>query len=173
MVPADRFFGAESEVRKAIEATIEKNALRLALGEAPRRPVYLVGQIDGESVSLHGESGRVVVSTPDGGVREIQTKDLGVNARAKEASDERKDEGHDGDDEPGGAAVAGPGRGPGGSGGAAAASADGAEAHAVPGAGEDAGAGAGAVDVGERGGAAAGAHDGGGGAQDVAGEAAP
>jgi transposase InsO family protein len=172
-IPADRFFGVESEVRKALEATLEKNALRLALGEAPRKPVFLVGQIDGQAVSLHGESGRVVVTTPQG-VQEIQTKDLGLSPR-KEASDERKDEGHDDDDQLGGQAAGDPGRGPGGGGGAgaAAAAADGPQAHAVPGAGEDAGAGAGAVDVGERGGAAAGASDGGGGAPDVAGKAAP
>lgn len=175
-IPADRFFGVESAVRKAIEATLAKNALRLALGEAPRRPVFLVGQIDGQAVSLHGESGRVVVTTPEG-VQEIQTKDLGVNPKAKEASDERADEGHDDDgDERGGAAAGERGRGPrgaGGAGGPAAAAADGAQAHAVPGAGEDAGAGAGVVDVGERGSTGASARDGGGGAPDVAGQAAP
>jgi transposase InsO family protein len=77
-VPADRYFGVQSEVRAAVEATVAKNALRLALGEAPRKPVFLVGQIDGQSVSLHGESGRIVVQTPDGEVKEIATKDLGV-----------------------------------------------------------------------------------------------
>lgn len=193
MVPADRFFGVESEVRAAIEATVAKNALRLALGETPRRPVFLVGQIDGQSVSLHGEQGRIVVQTQDGAVKEIQTKDLGINPGAKEASDERKaqgqsdgdDEGHAADDaadddaadddEPGEGSGA-PGAGPraGGSGGSACAEAqDGPEADRVPGAGEDAGAGARAVGVGEPGGAAAGTPDGGGGAEDLAGQATP
>jgi transposase InsO family protein len=171
MVPADRFFGVESEVRKAIEATMEKNALRLALGEAPRKPVFLVGQIDGEAVSLHGESGRIVVSTPDGRVREIQTKDLGAAPPTKEASDERKDEGRDDDGEPGGAPAGGSGGQPRGAGGAGAEEgAHGPEADGVPGAGDAAGR-ADAVGGGERGAAAAGAPDGGGGAQDVAGEA--
>jgi hypothetical protein len=69
LVPADRFFGVAKEVRAAVEATVAKNALRLALGEAPRRPVFLVGQIDGQSVSVHGEAGRIVVHTPDGAVK--------------------------------------------------------------------------------------------------------
>lgn len=175
MVPADRFFGVQSQVRAAIEATVAKNALRLALGEAPRKPVFLVGQIDGQAVSLHGESGRIVVQTPDGRVREIESKDLGSNpqALAKEASDEREDEGRGGgepDDGCRGAAAHEPGGGPAGDGGAAAA--HGLEAHGVPGAG-DAGAGAGAVGAGERGAAGGGAPDGGGGAQDVAGQGAP
>jgi transposase InsO family protein len=48
MVPADRFFGVASQVREAIERAVARNALRLALGEVPRRPVFLVGQIDGQ-----------------------------------------------------------------------------------------------------------------------------
>ena len=49
MTPADRFFGAEAEVRKALEDTISKNALRLALGDAPRKAVFLIGQIGDQS----------------------------------------------------------------------------------------------------------------------------
>ena len=88
LVPADRFFGVAAEVRQAIEQAVAKNALRLALGEAPRRPVFLVGQIDGQAVSVHGEAGRIVVQTPDGVVREIEARDLGMGTegvRAKEA----------------------------------------------------------------------------------------
>ena len=91
MVPADRFFSAESEVRRAIESSITKNELRLALGERPRRSVYLVGQVDGESVSLHGERGRLVVSTKDG-VTDMDLNELGMQ---KEARDEQAD-GRDG-----------------------------------------------------------------------------
>jgi transposase InsO family protein len=65
LVPADRFFGAAPEVRKAIEETISKNALKLALGEAPRQPVYLIGQIGDTPISLHGEKGKLVLQTPE------------------------------------------------------------------------------------------------------------
>ena len=88
LVPADRFFGVAADVRQALEQAVAKNALRLALGEAPRRPVFLVGQIDGQAVSVHGEAGRIVVQTPDGVVREIEARDLGMGTegvRAKEA----------------------------------------------------------------------------------------
>ena len=88
LVPADRFFGVASEVRAAMEAAIAKNELRLALGETPRKPVYLVGQIDGQAVSLHGEQGRLVVQTPDGQRQEIETKDLGAHPRTKETQDD-------------------------------------------------------------------------------------
>ncbi len=89
LVPADRFFGVASEVRAAVEAEIVKTELRLALGETPRKPVYLVGQIDGKSVSVHGEQGRLVVQTPDGARQEIEAKDLGAIPGRKEVSDER------------------------------------------------------------------------------------
>jgi transposase InsO family protein len=88
MVPADRFFGVEADVRRVVEETVAKNALRLALGEVPRRPVFLVGQIDGQAVSVHGEAGRIVVQTPDGAVKEMEARDLGMGpqgARAPEA----------------------------------------------------------------------------------------
>lgn len=93
MVPADRFFGAESEVRKAIEASIGTNELRMALGERPRRAVYLVGQVDGEMVSLHGERGRLVVSTRDG-VKDVDLNELGMEQEVRG--------GADGDDDSGG-----------------------------------------------------------------------
>lgn len=78
MTPADRFFGAERAVKEAVERAIERNALRLAVGESPRKPVYLVGQIDGQSVSVHGEGGKVVVQTSDGTRRELEARDLGA-----------------------------------------------------------------------------------------------
>jgi hypothetical protein len=167
VTPADRFFGAEAQVREAIERTVEQNAIKLALGEAPRRPVFLVGQIDGRTVSVHGEAGKVVVQMPDGERREIETKDLGVSPR-KEASDERRD-GEQGDDD-GGDDGEGSGAGEGGGGGGPAPGAPRLEAHRVPGAAEDAAADPGALAGGERGAAGGGAPDGDGDPSHVAGE---
>ena len=99
MVPADRFFGAESEVRKALEEQHEENELRLALGDKPRRSVYLVGQIGDQAVSMHGERGRLVIQGPDGEEKRIDTKELGMpqeendgqrNDRGKERSDRKQ-----------------------------------------------------------------------------------
>jgi len=80
MVPADRFFGVESEVRCALEASLARNELLLALGEPPRQPVYLVGQIGDSKVSLHGERGKLVIGNMDGSVRELPLNALGAAA---------------------------------------------------------------------------------------------
>jgi hypothetical protein len=77
LVPADKFFGLESEIRKTIEETVDKNALRLALGEAPRSPVFLIGQIGDQPVSLHGESGQLVIQTPDGKIQRLDYETFG------------------------------------------------------------------------------------------------
>jgi hypothetical protein len=66
MTPADRFFGLAVEIRKTIEATFAQNELRLAVGDAPRSPVFLIGQIGDEPISLHGESGNLILQTAQG-----------------------------------------------------------------------------------------------------------
>ena len=88
LVPADRFFGAESEVRRALESQMAKNELRLALGEPPRRSVYLVGRIGDKAVSMHGERGKLVINAEEG-QEEMDPKQLGM---AQEVSDERSDD---------------------------------------------------------------------------------
>ena len=72
LVPADRFFGAESEVRKAIEKTLSENEIRLATDQRLRAPTFLVGQIGGKAISMHGEHGKIVVSMPGDSPREIK-----------------------------------------------------------------------------------------------------
>lgn len=96
MTPADRFFGAAVDVRKAIEDTISKNALKIALGEAPRKPVFLIGQIGDTPVSLHGEKGKLVLQTPEGRLKHLDYEDFGQakkeptskNIKGEEANDE-------------------------------------------------------------------------------------
>ncbi len=77
MIPADRFFGVESEVRQAIEDNLTKNELRIALDEAPRSPVFMVGQIGDKQISMHGEAGRLVVQTPSGEIQKLDYEDFG------------------------------------------------------------------------------------------------
>jgi transposase InsO family protein len=69
LVPADRFFGAEETVRKSIEERVAENALEIARHGSPRKPFYLTGRVGGESISLHAEGEKVVLTT-DTGVRE-------------------------------------------------------------------------------------------------------
>lgn len=101
LVPADRFFGAEREVRAAIERALERNELALALGERPRKPVFLVGQIGERQLSLHGEQGRLVVQTDDGQREELRYEELGALAKGREQGDERDDDDGDGGDDDG------------------------------------------------------------------------
>jgi transposase InsO family protein len=54
LVPADRFFGAEDQVRAALEARMSANELGAALSREPRQQVYLVGQFGEKAVSLVG-----------------------------------------------------------------------------------------------------------------------
>lgn len=77
-VPADRFFGAENTVRKALEAAWAENQERLALEQPTRRPVFLVGQIGDQALSLHGERGKLVLHTTQGLHQELLTHDLGM-----------------------------------------------------------------------------------------------
>lgn len=62
LVPADRFFGSESEVRKTMEARIADNALQLAQHGAPKRPFYLTGRSGGEAFSIHTKGERMVLT---------------------------------------------------------------------------------------------------------------
>jgi transposase InsO family protein/transposase-like protein len=71
MVPADRFFGVENQVREAIEKRLSKNELLMALEEEPRKPVFLVGQIGDQKVSLHGENGKLILHAQGAASQEL------------------------------------------------------------------------------------------------------
>jgi hypothetical protein len=141
LVPADRFFGAESALREALERELEANELRLALDQAPRTSVYLTGQIGDQRIALHGERGRLVIDTPDGGRRELEMKDLGISR--PEERDGRDENARDGLE-----------RGP----GAQTPQADGPQAHELQEGAEAGLAGEGSLGGGAGGGEGAGAH---------------
>lgn len=64
-VPADRFFGVAEEVRLAIEKTVEQNALKMAIGELPKPPAFLIGQVGDQRIAFHGSSGRFFLTQDD------------------------------------------------------------------------------------------------------------
>jgi hypothetical protein len=64
--PADRFFGAASEVKKALAARVQANALELARHGLPKAPFYLTGQAGGQPFSVHAEGERVILTSADG-----------------------------------------------------------------------------------------------------------
>jgi transposase InsO family protein len=91
LVPADRFFGAERVAQAAIEAGVQRNELRLALGERPRKPLFLYGQLGDQQVALHGERGRLVIHTPEGVRQEMDFEELGMRgAGNQEQGDEQR-----------------------------------------------------------------------------------
>jgi Integrase core domain len=66
LVPADRFFGAASEVKRTLSARVQANALELARRGVPKAPFYLTGQAGGRPFSVHAEGERVILTRVDG-----------------------------------------------------------------------------------------------------------
>jgi hypothetical protein len=81
LVPADRYFGAASEVLRSLQARVSANALELARHGVPKEPLYLTGQVGGKPVSIHAEGERVILTGPAGTRQEI---DLAVAAARPE-----------------------------------------------------------------------------------------
>lgn len=50
--PADRFYGLASDVEEAVRQGCEDNSLRLALGQVPRPPLYLLGKLGNTDVRV-------------------------------------------------------------------------------------------------------------------------
>jgi hypothetical protein len=69
LCPADRYFEIQGELRKTIERGIEENVLEMALRGRPREPFYMVGRMEGQSVVLRAEKGklRLMVDDEEGG----------------------------------------------------------------------------------------------------------
>jgi transposase InsO family protein len=66
LVPADRFFGAASEVKRTLQARVQANALELARQGLPKAPFYLTGQVGGQPFSVHAEGERVILTGAEG-----------------------------------------------------------------------------------------------------------
>jgi transposase InsO family protein len=75
LVPADRYFGAATEVLQTLRKRVAANALELARQGVPKQPLYLTGQVGGQPVSIHAEGERMIVTGPQG---ERQEVDLGA-----------------------------------------------------------------------------------------------
>lgn len=71
-VPADRFFGAASEVLRTLKERVAGNALELARHGTPQHPFYVTGQVDGKPFSVHAEGQRLILRR-EGGQREEVT----------------------------------------------------------------------------------------------------
>jgi transposase InsO family protein len=73
LCPADRFFEIQGEVKKTIQSGIQDNLLEMALRGQPKAPFYLIGRMEGQSVVLKAEKGKLKLSLDD---KEMMTYDL-------------------------------------------------------------------------------------------------
>ncbi len=62
LCPADRYFEIQAEMRQTLEAGIQENLLEMALRGQPRAPFYMVGRMEGQSVILRAEKGKLKLS---------------------------------------------------------------------------------------------------------------
>jgi transposase InsO family protein len=65
LCPADRYFEIQGELKKTIEQGIQENLLEMALRGKPKLPFYMVGRMEGQSVVLRAEKGRLRLSVDD------------------------------------------------------------------------------------------------------------
>lgn len=65
LCPADRYFEVAHEMRKTIEKGIAENILEMALRGKPQAPFYMVGRMEGQSVVLRAEKGKLKLSVDD------------------------------------------------------------------------------------------------------------
>ena len=65
LCPADRYFEIQSELKKTIEQGIQENLLEMALRGRPKLPFYMVGRMEGQSVVLRAEKGKLRLSVDD------------------------------------------------------------------------------------------------------------
>ena len=86
LCPADRFFEIQTELRKTIEAGIAENLLEMALRGQPRAPFYMVGRMDGQSVVLRAEKGKLKLEVSD----QEQTRELSYDLNKGKQGSEGK-----------------------------------------------------------------------------------
>jgi transposase InsO family protein len=93
LFPADRYFEIQGELRKVMERGIAENVLEMALRGRPREPFYMVGRMEGQSVVLRAEKGKLRLMVDDEG--EGKTKELVYEVNPKEEKEERGGQGRE------------------------------------------------------------------------------
>jgi transposase InsO family protein len=63
--PADRFYGIANDVEEAVRQGCQDNSLRLALGQEPQPPLYLLGQLGGADVRVVRKGEEIEVKVGD------------------------------------------------------------------------------------------------------------
>ena len=121
LFPADRYFEIQGELRKVMEKGIAENVLEMALRGKPRDPFYMVGRMEGQSVVLRAEKGklRLMVDDEDGGkvqemVYEVNPQKEKEEGDGKSRGGEGREVGGRGEEKAEGVGAYGPGEVPGG-----------------------------------------------------------
>jgi transposase InsO family protein len=89
LFPADRYFEIQGEMRKVMEKGIVENVLEMALRGKPREPFYMVGRMEGQSVVLRAEKGKLRLLVDD--EEEGRSKELVYEMNPKEEKEEREE----------------------------------------------------------------------------------
>ncbi len=93
LCPADRYFEIQGELRKTMEQGIAENILEMALRGKPREPFYMVGRMDGQSVVLRAEKGklRLMVDDEEGGGKQEMVYEVTAKEEDRGRSIEREE----------------------------------------------------------------------------------
>jgi transposase InsO family protein len=101
LCPADRYFEIQAELRKTMEQGIVDNVLEMALRGKPREPFYMVGRMEGQSVVLRAEKGKLRLMVDDeegGGKQEMIYEVTGKEEKTDRGLETIEKEGRDGKD---------------------------------------------------------------------------
>ena len=93
LFPADRYFEIQGEMRKVMEKGIAENVLEMALRGKPREPFYMVGRMEGQSVVLRAEKGKLRLLVDDEGEGKTQELVYEVNRREESEGSREREEG--------------------------------------------------------------------------------
>jgi transposase InsO family protein len=88
MCPADRYFEIQHELRKTIESAIAENVLEMSLRGKPKEPFYMVGRLEGQSVVLRAEKGKLKMTVDE----QEHTKELEYDMTGGENGEVRAEE---------------------------------------------------------------------------------
>jgi transposase InsO family protein len=88
LCPGDRYFEIQGELKKTMEQGIADNVLEMALRGKPKEPFYMVGRMEGQSVVLRAEKGklRLMVDDEEGGGKQEMVYDVAAGEEKRDRS---------------------------------------------------------------------------------------
>jgi transposase InsO family protein len=93
LCPADRYYEIRHAVKKTIEEGIKENILEMALRGKPKPPFYMVGRMEGQSVVLRAEKGKLKLSVD--GQQQSGDAEMVYNLESKDNINEGNTHGKD------------------------------------------------------------------------------